>query len=238
MKKLILILITTVTFFSCTKKKIPSSDTLLGLNYYPTTSGKYVIYEVDSTVYVDLPLSSVNTKYRIKEKIADSFIDNEGKSAIRLERYIKKLPTPPKTYDSIPWTIKEVWMLNADSKSIQLSESNVRFTKLIFPIQEKASWNGNAKNTIGEWLYSYDYIDKAEIINGNALEKVLMVKQFESRTLISYKYYIEKYAKNIGLVYREINDIYSNTVIANVPVEGRIEKGIIYKQTLITYGYE
>ncbi len=237
MKKLLFIFIPIAFLISCTKKKIPSSDTLLGLNYYPTTQGKYVIYDVDSTVYIDLPLSSINTKYRIKEKIADSFTDNEGKPAIRLERYIKKY-SATKPYDSIPWTIKEVWMLNADKTSIQLMESNVRFTKLIFPIQEKKTWNGNSKNTIGEWVYSYDYIDKTETINGILLEKVLMVKQFDLRTLISYQYYIEKYAKNIGLVYREIKDIYSNTVVANVPVEGRIEKGVVYKQTLITYGIE
>ncbi len=237
MKKLILILLPFFLFSSCTKKKIPVNDNLLGLEYYPLTQGKYVVYDVDSTVYTDLPPSSINTKYRIKEKIADSFTDNQGKPAIRLERYIKKY-NAGKSYDSIPWTIKEVWMVNADNRSIQVSERNVRYTKLIFPIQENASWNGNAKNTIGEWLYSYSYIDKTETINNNMLEKVLMVKQFELRTLISYQSYKEKYAKNIGLVYREIYDIYSNTVVQGVPVEDRIQNGVIYKQTIITSGYE
>lgn len=224
-------------FSACTKKKIPQDDSLLGLNYYPTTQGKFVVYDVDSTVYNELTLTSKKTKYRIKERMADSFTDNEGKPAIRLERFIKKFDSL-KSYDNIPWSIKEVWLVNADKKSVQVSESNVRYTKLIFPVQKDASWNGNARNTMGEWLYTYSYIEKKENINGNILEKVLYVKQNEFRTLISYQNYFEKYAKGVGLVYREINDIYSNTVIANVPVEGRIEKGVIYKQTLVTYGYE
>jgi len=209
---------------------------LLGLDYYPTTQGKFVVYDIDSSAYFELS-PAINLKYRIKEKIADSFTDNEGNPAIRLERYIK-MYNPNKSYDSIPWTIKEVWMINANNKSVQVVEGNIRYTKLIFPVQLNASWNGNARNTIGEWNYTYDYIDKPETINGNSLQKVLMVKQKEFRTLISYEKYIEKYAKGTGLVYREINDIYSNNVIPGIPVEGRIEKGVIYKQTLVTYGYE
>jgi len=234
---LFIFLSSSILFFSCAKKKIPDSSALLGLDYYPTTKGKFVVYNVDSTIYNSLAQTSITTSYQIKEKIADNFTDNEGQPATRLERFIKKY-NPLKPYDSIPWTIKEVWMVNANNKSIQVVEGNVRYTKLIFPIQLNASWDGNAKNTIGEWMYSYNYIEKNETIGGNTLDKVLLVKQKEYRTLISYQNYNEKYAKGIGLVYREITDILSNNVIANVPVEGRIEDGLIYKQTLVTYGYE
>ncbi|MBK9283987.1 MAG: hypothetical protein IPM51_06655 [Sphingobacteriaceae bacterium] len=210
---------------------------LLGLEYYPTTFGKFVIYDVDSIVYTDLPVDTVIYKYRIKEKIADEFIDNEGKPAFRLERYIKVF-NPNKSYDSIPWTIKEVWMINADKKSIQISERDIRYTKLVFPIQEKFSWKGNVQNNLGDWDYIYDYVDKAEIINNVSLDKVLQVKQFDQRTLISWKVYTEKYAKDIGLVYREITELYSNKVLPGIPVENRIENGILYKQKIISYGHE
>ena len=230
-------IILSILLFSCAKKKVPDSTALLGLDYYPTTIGKYVIYNVDSILYNSLTQTTVTVKYQIKEKITELFSDNEGQEALRLERYIKKY-NAAKPYDSIPWVIKEVWLINATNKSIQVVEGNVRYTKLIFPIQQNSSWNVNAKNTLGEWLYSYFVIDKAETIGSVKLDKVLTVKQKEYRTLISYQNYTEKYAKGVGLVYREITDILSNNVIANVPVEGRIEDGLIYKQTLVTYGYE
>ncbi|MGV2480034.1 UNVERIFIED_CONTAM: hypothetical protein IGO34_24850 [Salmonella enterica subsp. enterica serovar Weltevreden] len=63
-------------------------------------------------------------------------------------------------------------------------------------------------------------------------------KDDKRKNVIHRQYYIEKYAKGIGLVYREITDLYSNTVVANVPVEQRIEKGISYKLTYITHGFE
>ncbi len=226
-----------VLIVSCAKKKVPQDTSILGLDYYPTTSGKFVVYDVDSIVYTELPKDTLAYKYRIKEKLTDMYTDNEGQPAIRLERYIKRY-NPLKSYDSIPWTIKEVWMVNATDKSIQVVESNVRFTKLTFPVQKKSTWNGNANNTGGERDYTYDYIDNKEIINTKVFENVLRVKQKDYRTLISYAFYTEKYAKGVGLVYREIKDLLSNTIIANKPVEDRIESGIIYKQTLVTYGHE
>lgn len=222
---------------SCVKKQIPADDGLLGLDYYPDSLGKFVVYDVDSTVYTENPKDTLVFKYRIKEKLVERFQDNEGKPAIRLERYIKKF-NPFKTYDSIPWEVKEAWMVNADKVSVRVQENNVRYTKLIFPVQEKASWNGNAFNTIGEWTYTYDYIDKKESINGNTLGHVLLVNQKNYRTLISYQNYSEKYAKGIGLVQKQITDLLSNNIVSNVAVEGRIESGLIYKQILVTYGYE
>src|SRR5690606_6435161 len=105
-----------------------------------------------------------------KEKIADAFNDNENKTAYRIERYIKKY-NPDLAYENMPWQIKEVWMLNADDRKIQVSESNVRFTKLIFPVENKASWNGNAANNLGEQNYFYDYVERADTINGIILDK-------------------------------------------------------------------
>ncbi len=221
---------------SCKKKK-EDEVSVLGLDYYPTKLGRFVVYDVDSTVYNDLTLDTTYYKYRIKEKLSDNFTDNQGRNAIRLERYIK-LFNPNKPYDSIPYTMKEVWMVNADSKNIQVVENNIRYTKMIFPVALNSSWNGNANNNLGENTYTYFYIDKEETINGKSLSAVLEVKEKDDKTLISKKYYIEKYAKDIGLVYREIQDIYSNAVISGVAIEDRIEKGLIYKQTLVSYGYE
>ncbi|PBQ34315.1 hypothetical protein CNR22_21910 [Sphingobacteriaceae bacterium] len=222
---------------SCSKKEIAQDSSLLGLEYYPTDLGKFVIYDIDSTVYTQLPKDTLVYKYRIKEKLVENFTDNTGQPAIRIERSVKRFD-PLKSYDSIPWTIKEAWMINANKSSIQVVESNQRITKLIFPVQEKISWDGNANNTLGIQEFTYDYIDRTETIASTSFPSVLLVKQKDYRTLISYEYYIEKYAKGVGLVSREIKDLLSNTIVANMPVESRIESGIIYKQTLVTYGYE
>ncbi len=226
-----------ISLQACIKKKIPESKLNLGLDYYPTTKGKFVVYDIDSTVYTEIPKDTLQFKYRIKEKLSDSFTDNLGQPAIRLERYIKRYD-PKMAYDSIPWTIKQVWLVNANQTNVQVVEDNIRYTKLVFPLSTKKTWNGNAYNNLGERLYSYIYLDNPEVVNQIHLEQVLQVEQKEFRTLISYQHYQEKYARGIGLVHREIVDLLSNAIAPGKPVENRIESGIIYKQTLVTYGYE
>ncbi|MDI1353345.1 MAG: hypothetical protein PSX36_00410 [bacterium] len=236
-KALYIISLLSLIVFSCVKKEVPQTEGLLGLEYYPLTQGKFVIYDIDSTVYTELPKDTFTYKYLIKEKIADSYTDNEGNTAYRMERFIKKF-NPAISYENMPWTIKEVWMLTATNKHIQMLENNMRYTKLIFPIQEKASWNGNSANTLPERVYSYDYVDRTEVINNNKFSNVLRVKQLYYSTLISLQDYSEKYGKDLGLISREITDLLSNTIDPSKDVKDRIESGIIYKQTVLTYGYE
>lgn len=222
---------------SC-KKKAPEDPPDVGYDYAPTTLGKYVVYDVDSTVYDDFNMDTTYYKYRIKEKLEETFIDNQGREAIKLVRYIKKY-NDTVSYDNIPWTIKDVWNYTKTNTTLEVVEEDIRFTKLIFPVNDDAIWNGNAHNTIGEWDYTYDYIDKTEIINGTKFDNVLLVIQRKDKNNVLHReYFIEKYAKTVGLVYREIKDLYSNNVIFGVPVEQRIEKGVIYKLTYVTHGFE
>lgn len=237
MKKIALYFFLTLIFTSCVKKQNEVNENVLGLEYYPTTPGKYIVYDVDSTIYTDLPKDTIQYKYLIKEKIADSFTDNTGNTAIRVERYIKKYNSL-KPYDSIPWTMKEVYLLNANNSNIQMVESNLRFTKLIFPVQAKASWNGNALNNLGEQMYKYEYIDQSEKVNNNNFDNVLKVVQKEFHPAILDQNYNEKYAKGVGLVYKEIIDVVSDRTITTQPVLQRIERGFIYKQSFIKLGYE
>lgn len=236
MFRLLLLFLMVVLFLSCRKKdKVDAEPVSLGKEYYPETIGKFVVYDVDSTWYNELTYQPTTVKYRIKETFTRVFTDNENKPAIRIERYIKYY-NPNKSYDSIPYVIKDVWQANVTDRSAEVAEENIRYVKLVFPVQEGKSWNGNARNTGSERNYRLEYIDRPETINGISLEKTLSVKQIDFRTLISYQFAQEKYARGIGLVYREIKDIYSNTVVAGVPVENRIEKGFIYTQKIVSYG--
>lgn len=227
--------------FACKKKTEDPPD--VGYAYAPVFIGKYVVYDVDSTVYDDFHHDTTYFKYRIKEKLEEPYVDNEGRSVIKLVRYIKKYnSTIP--YDNIAWTVKDVWNYTKTNTTLEVVEEDERFTKLIFPVKVDATWNGNAQNTIGDWEYLYKYADTKEVINGTTFDNVLMVEQKDdkSKNAIHRQYFIEKYAKDVGLVYREIKDLYSNTIkVVNgavVPVEQRIEKGVIYKLTYVSHGFE
>lgn len=225
-------------FWSCKKKTSPAQSIDVGKDYYTVAVGNYLVYDVDSIVYDEFTFDSTHYKYRIKERIEEEFTDTEGKTAYRLMRYIKKF-SASKPYDSIAWSVKDAWQVNVNTTNVEVVEENVRFSKLIFPVKEGSVWDGNAKNTLGEWDYTYSYIDKPESFNSISFDKVLSVKQKDFRTLISWQYYNEKYAKGYGLVYREIIDIKhpvtsTNTSFYNIPNK----QGIYYKSTIVSYGHD
>ena len=232
-------IIAVIAVFSCKKKKAPEKPDL-GEAYYPATIGRYVIYDVDSTVYDELFFKAKNSKYQIKEKITEEFVDSQGRNALRLMRYIKKFDSII-PYSAMPWTIKDVWQVNISNKNVEIVEENIRFVKLIFPVKEGSTWDGNSTNTIGQWDYTYSFVDKNESINGNNFEKVALVTQKNFPTLISRQYYVEKYAKEVGLVYREIIDInFKDTVVPLTYNLNNVYKkyGVVYKSQVISYGVE
>lgn len=242
MKNILLIALVVFVAFSCKKKTEDPPD--VGYGYAGETIGKYIVYDVDSTVYDDFKHDTTYFKYRIKEKLEEEYIDNQGRKAIKLIRYIKKY-NDTVSYDNISWTVKDVWIYTKTATTLEVVEEDIRFTKLVFPVKEEVTWNGNANNTIGDWEYQYTYIDKAENINGTDFDNVLMVTQKDdkNKNAIHREYFVEKYAKHVGLVYREIKDLYSNVVTLNPngtikPVEQRITSGVIYKLTYVTHGYE
>jgi hypothetical protein len=216
---------------------VPDYSTLLGKNYYPIDAGRFIVYQVDSTVFTEIPRDTIHFQYQIKERIADSFTDDQGQAAIRLERFIKRFD-PTKTFDAQPWTIKDVYVIRADDRRVERQEDNIRFVKLIFPIQVNAAWNGNVANTLGEQIYVYDTIEMPEVINQIQLDKVLKVRQLESVNLIEAEIATEKYAKDLGLVYKEHSHVKGNAVVAGKTVFERIESGYIYKQKIVSHGSE
>ena len=227
-----------IALFSCKKKKEPVKPDL-GEAYYPGTIGKYIIYDVDSIVYDEFLYDSTHYKYQIKEKIEQAYTDAQNRPALKLVRYIKKFDAAI-SYSVMPWTIKDVWQVNISTTNVEIVEENIRFVKLIFAIKQNSTWNGNSTNTLGDQEYKYSYMDAAETINSINFAKVTQVMQKDFPTLISRQYYREKYAKDIGLVYREIIDMgFDEVVPLSADIFTVVKKyGVIYKSTVLSYGYE
>lgn len=233
------VLLITILVFSCKKKKEPEVvDT--GEAYYPTTLGSYVVYNVDSIVFDEFTYDSTFYKYQIKEKIEEEYTDQQGRPALKLVRYIKKFNAAV-SYSAMPWVIKDVWQVNVTKRNVEVVEENVRFVKMIFPVKVNSTWNGNSTNTLDEWIYKYSYMDNSETIGGIPFPKVTMVVQKDFPTLISRQYYTEKYAKEVGLVSREITDItFKDTIVPlGFPLYNVRQKyGKVYKATVTSYGVE
>jgi hypothetical protein len=212
-----------ISFWSCRRDVEPGPD--LGYGYFPLEVGQWAIYDVEDIIYVNADPQNWDTAvYQLKEIVESSFIDNQGRTAYRMERYKRDHP------DS-SWAITDAWTMNIDAYTAERVEENIRYIKLAFPIRSNQFWDGNALNNLVEWEYSYDQIDEQKTINNNAFDSTVTVQQRDYHILIDYEQAQEIYAKNVGLIYKRLKDV----EIENFDTL-QIDEGIQYTQTLVSYG--
>ncbi|MFN4235130.1 MAG: hypothetical protein ACK4IK_10030 [Bacteroidia bacterium] len=224
-KKHILFYVTTLIIIksfiiSCKKEKGQAPD--LGYNYYPTTIGWFIEYEIDSIVYNDFTNSIDTTHYYLKEVIESEIESDIEIPSFRIERYKRKNINEN-------WLISDVWFGIKSNNNFIKVEENIKYVKLIFPVKNGARWNGNNYNTQGEQIYEYENKDEAFILENSKFDSTVIVKQFENINLIEKQEYKEVYARNIGLIYKEMIDL-------KTEVNGSIKSGYRYYQKIKSYG--
>jgi hypothetical protein len=237
--------------YSCKKDAGTPFD--FGYNYFPNEVGKYVVYNVDSFYYDDryFPSKIDTFNFQLKEKIESIYSDNEGRPTIRLERYVKYKSSIP--YSSMDWTLRNVWVENRSAKTAEKVEENVRFVKLSFPVKADETWNGNIYNTEGEENYKYNFIDKERTIGNIHFDSVLQVDHHDETNLVLKKYSEEKYARNVGLIFKRFIDVNSQypeswnsssnlndslAIFYGKDIMNRVSSGSQYTMTISTYGKE
>lgn len=199
-KSLGLIFMVIIICYSCSKKEEETVLPDLGHDYAGLEVGKFVVYDVDSFFYDDFDNSIDTSYYQIKEVVDSEFEDLEGEPAYKIIRYRKEI-------DSTNWVLIDVWNSKLTQTNFQKSEENIKFIKLIFPVGDGKTWNGNSMNSIGEMEYEYTAVDQSETIGGIGLSSVLTVIQLDNVNLVEEYYHEEKFARGIGLVYKKQVDI-------------------------------
>lgn len=181
--------------------------------YFPLETGKYVEYATDSIVYDFGPGGSTlrdSTHTLVREEIADTLRDNTGALAYRIERY-------ERPSDTLPWQFKQSYAaIRTETQAIR-TENNLRFLKLVFPFTRFSRWDGNLwidqyqeVEVAGErirpfvnWHYEVDSLDIPAFIGPFAFDSVLVVTEVDETNAIERRLSRSKYAKHIGLVWRE-----------------------------------
>lgn len=199
---------------ACTKEEnAPAID--LKSNYYPLKVSGVIIYTVDSTAYSNFTNTSQNFKFEIKDSTTNTFQNLSGTTIYRIERF-KRLST------SSPWLFQVVF---TRSKSLRAAEeffNNQTFIRLIFPPVKGATWNGNSKNTIGKQDYQIENDFSALSLNSLSFDSTIVVTEINEQNLIREDLVYSTYAKNIGLVQKEVKALDKNIST------GRITNGFTY----------
>src|ERR1051325_848746 len=217
-------LICVSVFFSQCKKDEPTQESLdFGYNYFPGEVGSYIIYRVDS-IHYDITYDTV--QYLLKEKIESSFLDNSNRPTLRIERY-KKYYNDSIPYDSMQWALTDIWTATKTTTALEKKEENIIYVKLVFPAKEGKTWNGNVYNNLGEQQYEITSTDVFETINNMSFDSVATVLQNDNVNVIQNIHAEEKFARNVGLIYRQNDSLYFAS--PTQPIIGyKVSQKIIY----------
>jgi hypothetical protein len=202
----------TLLMASCNKSTtypdIPISE------YHPLETGKYIVYQLDSLVYLAFGTRDTVISYQVKYETDSLIQDNLGRPAYRIFRYIRKNETQS-------WRPDASFMAIQTNKQLEFVENNMRFIKLQSPIELNHSWKGNSfidtysTNSLVRYLDNWDYqyiaVDQPEMIGSFNLDKCLTVLQRDEVIGIpnqpdSYSeinFSKEIFARGLGMVYKK-----------------------------------
>ena len=202
------LLITLTSLYSCRKDVASNPVVNLGYNYFPDEVGRFIIYEVDSIHYDDVGgFPRHISHYQMMDKIVEIFNDNSNRPTLRIERF-KKFYNDTIPYANLDWNLVQVLTANKTQTALEVKEGNITFLKLTFPVKEKNQWNGNAYNSLGVKNYKIIGLDKPEIINSLEFDSVATVSHLEKINVIENRSEIEKFSRNVGIIYRQMDSLY------------------------------
>jgi hypothetical protein len=209
-----------LTVFSCNKSEnAPQPE--MGFNYFPLKINSEVVYNVDSTVYNNFNNSTTNYVFQLKDVVTDKFTDVQGDEVYRLERY-KKTNTEE-------WFFQKVITRKIVNNRAEEFIDNKRYVRLVFPQTLQSTWNGNLYNDLGVWQHEIKDLNVSLTIGANKLDSTIAIQQYKEVNLIREDIYDEIYAKNIGLVIKEVKAVDKNIST------GVITRGFKYRMELASW---
>lgn len=203
--------------------------------YFPLNVGQYRIYSVDEIRYA---LSTPETlRYELKVVATESFVNDEGGETYVLHRFRRA--------DGGNWIPDETWSALLRKDQAIVSQGNIPYVVLDFPLEKGRRWNGNTYNNRSQF-YTGASTDEYELTSVNESVQLpdqvyadcVVVQQQDEEDPILYKdFRREVYARDIGLIKKETVQLkYCNRDACLG--DKLIEEGVIQTQILIGHGEE
>ncbi len=233
---LLLVLLT-----ACSKNEVEDFQVEAGYNYFPTEVGSFIEYQVDSILYD--PIEAVDSSRTfVREVVVDTLKDNLGMTLYRIERFERQR-------DTLPWAVSRVYTIARSETQAFRTEENQRLIKMVFPVETGRDWNttvfidenvvvtiqGESIEMFKSWESEILSVGETETINGLEFSEVATISHADSDNLLEKRYVLEKYARGIGLVYRELWILDTQKIESTDPWAVKAEKGFILRQTITNF---
>lgn len=209
-------MIASLSLLSCNKvEKYPSENLS---EYMNLQVGKYIRYNLDSLKFVFYGQRDTTVSYQAKDVVEAAITDNMGRPGWRIVRYLRDSASKKES----DWRPSMTYMITPTREVVEVIENNQRFQKLKLPITNGFSWKGNSyidtyndfeMRFLDGWEYTYENVGGTFTDSGRtAIPNTVTVNQIDvegnvgnpTAPIIQKVFSKEVYAKNIGLVYKNL----------------------------------
>lgn len=216
-----------VLLLSCQQADVAVSDP--GTDYLPLETGRYIMYDVTEQRY-SLTAAPVLTTYQLKETIGAVYVDVTGLPAYRIQRYRR-------ANTQATWQPDSLWTARNSAQAAIRTENGADFVKLVYPLAERNEWNGNAYNQFQKDIYMLRQVRKPYTIGTQTFAETATVVQHSDSNLVAQDKRIEVYAKQVGLIYREVVQLQFCSSATCVG-KGQVDFGVRRYVRVASYGKE
>jgi len=204
---------------SCQKTEIAEETIDLGYDYFPTDSAWERIYLVDSIYFNDNNQSSDTFQFLLKEEFA-GLANGAGLESHRIVKQQVQFPNQQN------WEARGSYFVLKTNQNLQQVVDNQRIIKLVFPIGNVQSWNGNAYNAQGRRNFIWQNMKVNHAIFDTSYTNSITVLEAQINNLIEEILIRSTYVKHLGLVEFTNNNL-------NIQTTG--VSGYKIRQRLISY---
>lgn len=206
----------------------PTEPQAPGYAYFPLETDQYRDYAVTEQQF-SLNGTATTETYQLREVMTDSYENSAHQPAFRIKRYRR-------TSDTEAWQPDSVSSAVLINDQLVKTENNLSYVKLIFPVSERAQWNGNAFNALGKDEYQFRNTGQPFTVLNQTFPVTATVLQQNDSTLVNQDKRLEIYAQNLGLIYRETIRLQFCSATPSCVGTGKIDYGFRQYLRLKAYG--
>lgn len=215
MKFFFLLIVTQIILVSCKKQSDQFNLTPLD-SYYPLVVGKYITYNLDSTIYINFGQKDTTIHYQAQDRVDAEVKDNLNRKGFRVVRYLRTGPDHE-------WVPNNTFLVIPTENTIEFTEDNLNYQKLKLPVYAGFSWKGNSfidtyslnseVKFLDDWDFTYDSVNVPLTIGGVVFDSTIKVYERDEflgqdpklpgTQFAEKNFSVEKYGKNVGLIFKE-----------------------------------
>lgn len=212
---IILVVLSSLLIICCNKTDTLQTAKLS--DYTNIAVGKFVIYQLDSTVTLPFGVGFTVNSYIVKDTVDGVITDNLNRPGFHIVRSV---------WDSVAqkWNNSNTFFAVLTGKTFEYTENNNRQVRLVSPIADYFNWQGNSAigsspfNFVSNddnylsWTFAYSNVGLPFKVGNQNFDTTITVVQYDSannkpfyvNSISNYSKSYEVYAKGIGKIFQDL----------------------------------